>query len=105
MKRLSQDKESSESTLSLDSVTAPELSLVMPCYNEEKCLELTVPPLIEEFRNAGVDLQLVLVDNGSTDDTSGTIDRLIARGFPITKGVVPVNQGQGLGVLTGYELC
>jgi dolichol-phosphate mannosyltransferase len=96
----------SEPTLTLDrGGAAPELSLVIPCYNEEKCLELTVPPLAEEFRRAGVDLQLVLVENGSTDGTSEAIDRLIARGFPITKGVVPVNQGQGLGFLTGYRLC
>jgi len=83
----------------------PELSLVMPCYNEEKCLELVVPPLVEQFRKAGVQLQLVLVDNGSTDHTADVIDRLVARGMPITKGIVPVNQGYGLGVLSGYALC
>ncbi len=82
-----------------------ELSLIMPCYNEEKCLELTVPPLIEEFQNAGVEIELVLVDNGSKDTTSAVIDRLMARGLPIVKGIVPVNQGQGLGVLTGFQLA
>ena len=70
-----------------------DLSLVMPCYNEEGCLELTVPPLIETFSAAGVLLQVVLVDNGSTDRTSEVIDHLISRGLPITKGVVPVNRG------------
>jgi len=82
----------------------PELSLVMPCYNEEKCLEKTVPPLAEVFREAGVDLEIVLVDNGSTDGTSKVIDRLIARGLPVIKGVVKVNQGQGLGILTGLRM-
>lgn len=82
----------------------PALSLVMPCYNEEGCLEFTVPPLVETFSEAGVSLQIVLVDNGSTDRTSEVIDRLIARGLPITKAVVPVNRGQGLGFLTGFAV-
>ena len=48
----------------------PDLSLVLPCYNEEGCLELTVPPLIEAFHKAGIHIEVVLVDNGSKDRTS-----------------------------------
>lgn len=82
----------------------PDLSLVIPCYNEENVLEITIPPLAEAFRQAGVHLQLVLVDNGSRDRTSEVIDRLVAKGLPITKGIVIENQGQGLGFLTGFQL-
>ena len=87
------------------SEVVPALSLVLPCYNEEDCLEFTVPPLVETFSEAGVSLQMVLVDNGSTDRTSEVIDRLVARGLPITKAVVPANRGQGLGFLTGFAVC
>jgi glycosyltransferase involved in cell wall biosynthesis len=87
------------------SEVVPALSLVMPCYNEEGCLEFTVPPLVQTFSEAGVSLQIVLVDNGSTDRTSEVIDRLIARGLPVTKAVVAVNRGQGLGFLTGFAVC
>src|SRR5215472_13693883 len=83
----------------------PDLSLVMPCYNEQDCLELTVPPLIEAFEKAGINLELVLVDNGSTDRTSAVIDGLIARDLPIVKATVPVNKGQGLGIRTGLNAC
>ena len=81
----------------------PHLSLVVPCYNEERCLDATIPPLVEAFTNAGVVVQMVLVDNGSTDRTSAVIDSLIHRGLPIVKGTVPVNRGQGLGYLTGFQ--
>jgi len=84
--------------------TQLDLSLVMPCYNEEQCLPLTVPPLVQTFQEAGVNLELILVDNGSEDGTAAAIDRLISRGLPIVKGVVPVNQGQGLGILTGLGM-
>jgi len=82
----------------------PELSLVMPCFNEENCLDLTVPPLLQVFQQAGVDLELILVDNGSTDRTSAVIDGLIARGLPIVKGRRIVNQGQGLGIRSGLQM-
>lgn len=82
----------------------PDLSLVIPCYNEEACLELTVPPLIQAFEEGGVSLEVILVDNGSWDRTSEVIDGLMDRGLPIVKATVPVNRGQGLGVLTGFRI-
>lgn len=81
----------------------PELSLVVPCYNEADCLNDTMPPLVAAFAKDGVALELILVDNGSTDKTSAAIDSLIAAGLPITKAIVPVNMGQGLGILTGLR--
>src|SRR5262245_17180638 len=82
-----------------------DLSIAIPCYNEEKVLELTMPPLVEAFEASGVHLQLILVNNGSKDRTSDVIDRLIERGLPITKGEVAQNRGQGLGFVTGFQLA
>jgi glycosyltransferase involved in cell wall biosynthesis len=81
----------------------PELSLILPCYNEEHCLPETVPPLAAAFITAGVTLELVLVDNGSTDATGRVINDLIASGLPIRKVTVPINRGQGLGIRSGLE--
>ncbi len=52
---------------------APELSLVVPLYNEED----NVRPLQEEVAEAldGIDYELVLVDDGSTDATVSRIER------------------------------
>lgn len=86
-------------------VHSPELSIVVPCYNEEECIATTMPHLIEVFQNAGIDLEVVMVDNGSFDRTSTVIDELIRRGLPIRKAVVPVNKGWGLGVRTGIKAC
>lgn len=80
----------------------PDLSVVVPCYNEEECLRDTIPPLAAAFAEAGVDVELVLVDNGSTDSTGEVIDSLIEDGFPIRKATVEVNIGQGQGFLTGF---
>jgi glycosyltransferase involved in cell wall biosynthesis len=81
----------------------PELSLVIPCYNEEDVIANTAAHLIEAFRAMDVDLELVLVDNGSVDGTGKIIDGLIADGCPVVKATVTVNQGYGNGVLCGIE--
>jgi len=80
----------------------PDVSIVVPCYNEEECLHETIPPLAAAFEEAGIDIEIILVDNGSTDATGDVIDELIGAGYPIKKSSVPVNRGQGLGFLTGF---
>jgi glycosyltransferase involved in cell wall biosynthesis len=83
----------------------PEISLVMPCYNEEACLAETAPAVVDAFAQEGIRLELVLVDNGSRDRTSEIIDDLMLRGLPITKVVIDVNRGYGNGIRTGLDAC
>ncbi len=83
----------------------PELSLVIPCYNEEDVIGITAAHLMKVFRNMEVDLELVLVDNGSIDNTGKIIDKLIEDGHPVVKETVTVNQGYGNGVLSGLKVC
>lgn len=81
------------------------LSLAVPCYNEEESLRNTSVRLVQAFRDRGLELELVLVDNGSSDRTGAIIDELVAEGFPVVKEVVAVNQGYGYGVLRGLARC
>ena len=86
-------------------MSRPALSLVMPCYNEERCIGATAPALIRAFERHAVALELVLVDNGSRDRTGEVIDGLIEQGLPIVKVVVPENKGYGHGIISGLEQC
>lgn len=84
---------------------APELSLIMPCYNEEGNLGYSIPRLVRAFQRAGYRLQLIAVNNGSRDRTGELIAEL-AREFPeITPAKVEVNVGYGGGVLAGIPLA
>lgn len=83
----------------------PELSLVAPCYNEQEVIRTTATQLVREFELRGVDMELILVDNGSQDATGEIIDEMIAEGLPIVKAVVPVNQGYGNGILQGLSVA
>ena len=84
---------------------APDLSLIVPCYNEEEIVEYTVNRLLDAFRSAGHDLEIVAVDNGSADRTGEILDRMTTEDPAIRKVHVEVNEGYGLGVLTGIPVC
>ncbi len=83
----------------------PEVSIVLPCYNEEKCLRNTARAILQAFANHRIRLELVMVDNGSRDRTGEIIVELIAAGLPVVKVMVPVNQGYGHGILEGLKRC
>lgn len=85
---------------------APDLTFIVPCYNEEEVLPITVGKLMRAFQRAELRLELVLVDNGSRDGTGRVIDELAAK-YPgqIRHGVVEKNIGMGFGFLTGVPLA
>jgi len=93
-------------TISVNSLPGERLiSLVIPCYNEARSLRSTATRIVEAFRSQDIKLELVLVDNGSTDDTGKIIDELMAEGLPIVKVTVKLNRGYGHGILSGLNKC
>lgn len=83
----------------------PMLSLVLPCYNEADVIRNTATRLTQRFREKNIPLELVLVDNGSTDGTGKIIDDLLEQGLPIIKESLGTNEGYGNGVLCGLRRC
>ena len=83
----------------------PDLSLVIPCYNEAASVRNTAVKLIRSLRETTADFELILVNNGSADNTGDIIDELITEGLPVVLETVEVNQGYGYGVLRGLRRC
>jgi glycosyltransferase involved in cell wall biosynthesis len=83
----------------------PDLSLVMPCYNEEESVGLTIRRLLAAFNAAGFRLELIAVDNGSSDRTGAIISELAREHAGVRPHRVEVNQGYGYGLLSGVPLC
>ena len=77
------------------------LSLVIPCYNEARNLPLLVARLRETFVRE--DVEAILVDNGSTDDTPAVLAELLRDAQRIRSVRVERNQGYGYGILAGLR--
>lgn len=77
-----------------------KLSIIIPCYNESKSLPMLINRC-KEVANKDSDVEIVIVDNGSNDDTSSVLDDL-TYGLTFIKRVeIEVNQGYGHGILAG----
>lgn len=82
-----------------------ELSLVMPCYNEEAIVAQTIKRVLAAFERADIAMELIAVDNGSRDRTGDLIRELMATHPNIVLHRVDVNIGYGNGILAGLPLC
>ena len=74
------------------------LTILMPLYNEEK----TAEQIIESVLNLDLELELIIINNGSTDDT-GNIIRQFAERPNVRIIEKKKNIGKGDGIQSGLE--
>ncbi len=86
-------------------IEAPSLSIVLPCYNEADNLPPLLAAYAAEWPTQSVPAELILVDNGSTDDTAQVLRRELARPeLAFARAfTVPANRGFGHGTLAGLQ--
>lgn len=77
-------------------------SLVIPCYNEMETLPALVTRLVAIFSSAE-GTEIILVDNGSIDNSSVLLADATARYAFLRTVRVEVNQGYGWGILQGLS--
>ena len=82
-----------------------ELSIVIPCYNEDD----NIFPLFSKIENLlrlDDKIEIIIVDNGSTDKTNQNIlksDLFIANKIKLTK--IDNNIGYGFGIMSGVKIA
>src|SRR5690242_11287936 len=85
------------------STTAPELSIIIPSYNEELRLPATLERIAAYLSDTGQDAEVLVVDDGSKDGTAAVAEyfriklptlRVISNG---------VNRGKGYSVKHGMQ--
>ena len=75
-----------------------KLSVVIPAYNEIRTLET----LLERVRELPLHLEVIVVDDGSTDGTRGLLRRLEKDGAIDVVVFQDVNQGKGAALRAGF---
>src|SRR6266446_2309065 len=80
------------------------LSVVVPCYNEEQRLPSTIEK-IEAFLDRRADsYELILVDDGSADGTRKVMDEAAARHRAVRIQALPANRGKGRALAEGVKV-
>jgi glycosyltransferase involved in cell wall biosynthesis len=96
--------------LSSPRTAEPRCSIILPAHNEAELLEGTVRDLLKSMRERAEGFEIVIVENGSTDDTADLGDRIrldnsevhvvrllhadygaaVAKGFEVARGEIVV---------------
>ena len=84
----------------------PALSIVIPCYNEAACLDRLHARVSAAARAAvGDDHEIVLINDGSRDDSWGAMQRLAALDRRVVAINLSRNHGHQLALTAGLDLC
>lgn len=69
-----------------------DLSIILPAYNVEKYIEKSIASILEQN---GVDYEIIIVNDGSTDRTLGVSEKLAKKYSEKIRLIDTVNQGSG----------
>lgn len=79
---------------------ACDLSVIIPVYNEPK----TVLEIVQRVRRLAISKQIIVVNDGSTDETPVSL-RELERYKDVRVVHHPINQGKGAALQTGFRLA
>lgn len=80
----------------------PSISLVLPAYNEADNIEPLIAEAVPALEANAEDYEIIVVDDGSQDDTAAVTRRVIEK-YPQVRLVQhPKNQGFGAAVFSGF---
>jgi len=81
----------------------PDITIVIPAYNEEKRLPRTLSAVLAHMDATGANAELILVDDGSSDGTRRIIEEAAARDGRVAALSNPANLGKGAAVREGVR--
>ena len=84
-----------------DPMAHPQLSIVIPAYNESARIEATLARVLECVETRHWDAEILVVDDGSTDNTVAIVQQWMARHRQLHLVKNPGNRGKGYSVRNG----
>lgn len=81
-----------------------KLSFVVPCYNEEKNIELFYKNVVESFKNGKYKIEIIFINDGSKDNTLIELKKLLTKkDFSIKIINFSRNFGKEAGIYSGLK--
>ena len=80
-----------------------EISIVVPCYNEQDRLPESIERIVDYMASRGTSYELVLSDDGSTDATRRVMDDAAAKHHAVRIVALPRNRGKGRALAEGVK--
>lgn len=75
----------------------PQLTIVVPAYNEATRLGLSLAKIVDYLNQHFASAELIVVDDGSTDETAGVAKRVLAESEALSTRVIRYEQNRGKG--------
>ena len=82
-----------------------DLSVVVPLYNEEESLPELVDQLLKALRPIGERFELVLVNDGSTDNTASVLESISEQVPELVGVLLRKNYGQTAAMAAGFDVA
>lgn len=85
-------------------MSPPYISAVITCLNEESTIERFIGSLVQSMDHAGVEYEIIVVNDGSSDRTFAAIERLLQSQPRVKAGLdLMKNAGQAAAITAGLE--
>ena len=82
-------------------MSQPTHSIVIPAYNESARLATSIPKVLEYVHSRGINAEIIVVNDGSKDDTADVVRRFAAADPEVVLVENPGNRGKGYSVRNG----
>ena len=79
-----------------------DLTLLVPAFNEGDRIERNLQEMEKALAGKGVEYEIVVVDDGSRDDTAAAAARRTKAGAPVRVAKMPKNMGKGWALRNGF---
>lgn len=80
-----------------------KISIVVPCYNEEKCIKITNERILKIVEVSGNDYEIIYIDDGSTDSTIELLTRISEKNQHVKVISFSRNYGQQVAMFIGLK--
>ena len=84
-------------------MTVKKLSIIIPCYNEEKLITTVLEKVLQTNLDHGLEKQIIIVNDGSTDNSANAINKFCEINTSAIAIHQQTNSGKGAAVKTALQ--